>query len=161
MADPMGLDATPEGEREGEGLKTPTYTDLVTEEPERPTDIDGFKSPKPLTEEEEDSVSRSDLKEAMHRLLPRFVNKRIDELLQPAMVSRIFPDNYIDKHFLITASLIEEHDPTDDVDVLGIISKVQDGLSIGYEGRGRIDILEIAGVAHEEEMEKISKELGL
>jgi hypothetical protein len=161
----MGLGEVPEdkgeGKGEADGTKIPTYQDLVTEEPLRNTDIDGVKTPKSLGEEEEDTVSRSDLKEAMHKLLPRFRDKRIDDLLQSAMVSRIFPDNYIDKHFLITASLIEEQEPDDDIDVLGIISMVQDGLSIGYEGRGRIDILEIAGVAHEEEMEKLSKELGL
>jgi len=137
------------------------YKDLVTEEPMLDVDFNEFKQPKTLSEEEEETAPRSDLKEAMHRLLPKYKNKRIDNLMQSAMVSRIFPDNYIDKLFLITASVIEEQDPEDDVDVVGIISMSQDGLSIGYEGRGRLDILEIAGVAHEEEMEKLSKEFGL
>ncbi len=48
-----------------------------------------------------------------------------------------------------------------DIDFASIVTGNQAATSIGYEGRGRIDILEIAGVAHEEEMEKLSKELGL
>ncbi len=135
------------------------YENLVNEELERDIGDDG--DIKTLTEAEEETEQKTDLQSAMTALLPRYKNKRINELLQSAMVSRIFPDNYIDKHFLITASLIEEYDPTDDIDVVLIISQVQDGLSIGYEGRGRIDILEIAGVAHEEEMDKLTKELGL
>lgn len=139
----------------------PEYADLVTEEPEREVGEDEYPSVRTATEEEEGAPQRSDLKEAMHRLLPRYATRRLNAVLQPAMVSRIFPDNYMDKHFLISAALIEECKPEDDVDVVGIISLVQDALSIGYEGRGRIDILEIAGVAHEEEMEKLSKEFGL
>jgi len=42
-----------------------------------------------------------------------------------------------------------------------IQAMVQDALSIGFEGRGIVDRLEIAGVVHEEEMEKIAKDLGL
>jgi hypothetical protein len=144
-------------------LDTPisTYEELVAEESVREVDYGEIGGQKSLSEAEEETEQKSDLQTAMRALLPIYPNKRINSLLQSAMVSRIFPDNYIDKHFLLTASLIEEHEPEDDVDVVGIISLMQDGLSIGYEGKGRIDILEIAGVAHEEEMEKLSKDLGL
>lgn len=138
-----------------------SYEELVSEEPERDLGLDESGLPKSLSEAEEETEQKTDLQAAMKALMPRYKDKRINELMQSAQVSRIFPDNYIDKHFLITASLIEEYEPTDDIDVVLIISQVQDALSIGYEGRGRIDILEIAGVAHEEEMEKLSKELGL
>lgn len=141
--------------------EVPKYEELVTEESEREVGDDEYSAPRTATEEEEGAPQRSDLKEAMVRLLPRYPTKRLNDVLQPAMVSRIFPDNYIDKHFLLSSALIEECEPEKDVDVVGIISLVQDALSIGYEGRCRIDILEIAGVAHEEEMEKLSKELGL
>ncbi|KKN79350.1 hypothetical protein LCGC14_0341320 [marine sediment metagenome] len=144
-----------------EGQPISTYEQLVTQEGERGDGIEESGAPPSLSEAEDEKEDKSDLQTAMRVLLPTYKNPRINELLKSAMVGRIFPDNFIDKHFLITASLIEEIDPEDDVDVVGIISQVQDGLSIGYEGKGRIDILEIAGVAHEEEMEKLSKELGL
>ena len=128
---------------------------------ERDMALDELESPKTLTEAEEETEHKTDLQAAMKALLPRYKNKRMNELLQPAMVSRIFPDNYLDKNFLIVMSLIEEQEGAEDIDIVGTISTVQNATSIGYEGRGRVDILEIAGVAHEEEMEKLTKELGL
>jgi hypothetical protein len=139
----------------------PKYEEIATEVAERPVNIEDYSAPKSITEEEEETPQKTDIQAILGSLTPKFRNKRINELAQSAMVSRIFPDNYTDKHFLITASLIEECDPHEDIDVVGIISQVQDALSIGFEGRGIVDRLEIAGVAHEQEMEKLSKELGL
>lgn len=75
------------------------------------------------------------------------------------MMSRIFPDNYTDLIFLHAAALMEESDEFPDV--IGILSNVQVAASIVFEGRHIIDLLEIAGVVHQEEMERIGKELGL
>lgn len=150
-------------EDEEEPLEQAEYEFPFINEPERKISLGSVEVSKAEAgSDDEDMVAKTDLQTAMKLLLPHYKNKRIDDILQPAMVSRIFPDNFMDKHFLITAFLIEEFDTKgEDVDVLSIISQVQDGLSVGYEGRGRIDLLEIAGVAHEEEMEKLSKELGL
>ena len=128
---------------------------------ERAIALEEVDSSRTLSESEEETEHKTDLQAAMRALLPRFKNKRMNDLLQPAMVSRIFPDNYLDKNFLIVMSVIEEQEGADDIDIVGIISTVQDATSIGYEGRGRVDILEVAGVAHEEELEKLSKDLGL
>ena len=148
-------------ENEEEKELKPEFEQLVKQEPERDIDLSKYQPPKSVSEEEEETVQKSDLQEAMKRFFPKFVDKRINNLMQPAMVSRIHPENYMDKHFLITASLIEEQSPADDIDVVGIISLVQDGLSIGYEGRGRVEILEAVGASREEELEKLSKDLGL
>ena len=128
---------------------------------ERESGLDDLEVSRTVSEAEEETEHKTDLQAAMGALLPRFKNKRMNDLLQPAMVSRIFPDNYLDKNFLLVMSTIEELEGADDIDIVGIISNVQDATSIGYEGRGRVDILEIAGVAHEEDMEKLTKELGL
>ena len=77
------------------------------------------------------------------------------------MSSRVFPDNFLDLNYLLVMSQIEEHEGDDDIDILAIIALTQVATSIGYEGRGRVEDLEVAGVAHEQEMEKLSKELGL
>jgi hypothetical protein len=145
---------------EQENGRPPTYEELVVEEPERQVDVIALGT-KTLSEEEDDAPHKTDIQAILASLTPKFKNPRINELCQSAMVSRIFPDNYTDKHFLITAAMIEEQSDNPDVDVIGIISQVQDALSIGFEGRGIIDRLEIAGVAHEEELEKLSKDLGL
>lgn len=138
------------------------YGELLVEEPPREVDIEDFESPKTISEEEEETVHKTDIQAILNHLIPKLPNERMRKLLQPALVSRVFPDNYTDKHFLLSAALIEEHEPDDEnLDVVGIISIVQDVLSKAFEGRHIIDLLELAGVAHEEEMEKLSKELGL
>ncbi len=139
-----------------------TYEDLVVEEPEREVDLEDYEAPKSYTETEEDAPQLSDLKAVLRAISPKSKFERVNDLAQPAMVSRIFPDNLLDKNKLIVLSLLEEYEEEDsEVPVIDIISNVQDILSIGYEGRGIVERLEIAGVAHEEEMEKLAKDLGL
>ncbi len=136
------------------------YQELIVEEPEQQLELEdaGAQS---LQEAEEEAPHQSDLQAVLKYLHPKYKDKRLNELLQSAMSSRIFPDNFLDKNYLIVMSLIEEHEGDPDIDVVGLISMVQDGTSIGYEGRGRVEDLEVAGVAHEQEMEALSKELGL
>jgi hypothetical protein len=140
----------------------PDYDDMKSEEPERPVILDDYKpTTKTATEEEEEHEHKTDIQAILGALTPRFKNKRLDELVKSAMVSRIPPDNFTDKHFLLTAALIEEQIYDDNFDPIGIVSQCQDALLIGFEGRGIADRLEIAGVAHEAELDKLSKELGM
>lgn len=147
-------------ERGGAPSAVPSYEDIVTEEPLREVDLVDYV-PKTLSEHEEETVQKTDIQAILRELVPKLPNKRMRDLLQPALVSRVFPDNYMDKHFLLSAALIEECDPEGDVDVVGIISVVQDILSKAYEGRHIADLLELAGAAQEKELEKLSKDLGL
>jgi len=134
------------------------YEDLVTEEPERDVDLKSLEV-KTVTESDEEAPHTTDLKAILNSLTPKYPDERMKNLLQNAPNSRIFPENLIDKNYLAVISLIEEHDPTDDVDVAGIILGTQDILSIGFEGRGIIEKLKLAGIAHEAELEKISRSL--
>ena len=150
----------------GEQEKTPaeepvTYKELLTEEPEREVDLAGYEAPKSLGEESEETEQLSDLQAALKRLHPQYTDKKLNEILQSAMVARIPPDHILDKNFLICMAYIEEHADDPNLDIMAIISGVSDATSIGLEGRDRVEILEVAGVAHEQEMEKITKELGL
>lgn len=138
------------------------YEDLKTEEPEREVDLDELDIPRTVTETEEEHTQKSDIKAILDSISPKSKYQRINDLTQPAMVSRIFPDNMLDKNKLTVLSLLEEYEELDsEVPVIDTIMNVQDILSIGYEGRGIVERLEIAGVAHEEEMEKLAKDLGL
>jgi len=150
-------------DEESGGIDSPIeYEDLVTEEPEREVDFGDYDAPKSVTEVEEEAPQRSDLQAVLHAISPTFKYPRINDIVKSAMVSRIFPDNLLDKNKLIVLSLLEEYDEEDDeVPVIDIIQNVQDALSIGFEGRGIVERLEIAGVAHEEEMEKIARDLGI
>jgi hypothetical protein len=132
----------------------------IIDEPER--EIAEYPAPKSISEEEEETPQRTDLQAVLRTLTPHYPDKILNEKLQPVMVSRIFPDNMLDSCKLTVLSRVWEHDPTkDDIDMFGIILATHGAHSIGYEGRGIVDRLEIAGVAHEQDMEKLSKELGL
>ncbi len=138
-----------------------SYEDLANEEPERDIGLDESDMPKSLAEMEEDTEQKTDIQAILKVLTPKFSSKSLNDVLQPAMVSRIFPDNLLDKMKLLVLRELQLSQPTATIDIISVISNVQDALSIGYEGKGIIDRLEIAGVAHEEEMEKLTKELGL
>ncbi len=141
-----------------------SLTPVEIEEPEQEVELEelGEDEGRSLSEVEEETPHQSDLQSVLKYLHPRYRDKRLNELLQSAMASRVFPDNFWAKHRLLVTTLVEEYaEEGKDVDILGIISETQDALSIGFEGRGRIEDLEVAGVAHEEEMEKLSRDLGL
>lgn len=157
MADDEEQLERPEEEEAGQ----PQYEDLVTEVPERDVDFGELEMPKTLSEAEAEAPQKSDIQAVLRMLTPHFSDTELDEILQPTMVTRIFPDNLLDKHKLIVLRELQRREPTDRVDLIKIISLSQDALGIGYEGRGIGDRLEAAGVVHEEEMEKLSKEFGL
>lgn len=136
------------------------YEDLVTEEPEQEIDIDEYDVPKTVSETEEESPQSSDIKVILKSLTPKSKFPRVNDITQPAMVSRIFPDNFLDKMKISTFALIEEYNEGEDVPVVDIIMGVQDGLSIGFEGKGIVDRMELAGVARDEAIEKLAKDMG-
>ena len=148
-----------EGEEPEEQLPQ-NYEAAVTEEAERPMSLDGLGASASEAEPEEDRIHKTDIQTIVDKLVPRFGDKRRDQLLGPVMMSRIFPDNYTDLIFLHASALMEECE-NGFPDVIGILSNVQVAASIAFEGRHIVDLLEIAGVVHQEEMERIGKELGL
>ena len=151
-----------EEEQLGDGeVEVPKYEDLKTEESERPIDLEEEEISKTLSEQEEETEQISDLKVIAKYLHPQYKDKRLNELLQSAASSRIYTDNLLDKNFLLSMSYIEEHEGEKDIDVVGYISMIQDALSRGIEGRQRIEDLELAGVVHEEEVEKLARDLGM
>lgn len=159
--EPQDNEEIPEAEElNTEDTKT-TYESLVTLEPERPIDLSKFNPPKTIEEEEEDAGTMSDFKAFVRSITPKFANPRLNALMQTAMPSRIFPDNYMDKHFLIAAALMEEDMDKEDYDPIALISQTQDGLSIGYEGRHIVEIMEGYGVTREQDLDKLANTLGL
>lgn len=137
------------------------YEDLVTEEPELEVDFDEYDVPKTVTETEEDSPQTSDIKAILKSLTPKSKYPRVNDFTQPAMVSRIFPDNFLDKMKISTFALMEEYGDGVDIPIVDIIMGIQDGLSIGYEGKGIVDRMELAGVARDEEIEKLARDLNI
>jgi len=135
---------------------------IVLEEQERELGLEDLPNQQTLDEAEQEAPHETDLQTVERHLHPKFKDNRMNEVGQPIMASRVFPDNYLDLNYLLTMYMIEEQaEKSNDVDFLAIVTGNQVVTSIAYEGRGRADDLEVAGVAHEADMEKLSKELGL
>jgi hypothetical protein len=131
----------------------------ITEEQER-TDNESYGG-QSLAEAEETAQNDSDIKTIAKYLHQQYKDPVFNEIMQSAASSRIFADNMKDKNYGIVMSRIMQHEPDEAFDVMALISAVQDGCSRGFEGRQRIEDLELAGVAREEEMEELTKKLGL
>jgi hypothetical protein len=149
-------------EETGEIKQPINYEDLVTEEPEREVSLEDYEAPKSVSEVEEETQQTSDIKAILSSLMPKLKHARLNELAKSTMVSRIFPDNLLDRTKMMALCLLEEYDEYDpNIPVLDIFIGANDINLIGYEGRRIVELLELAGVAHEEEMQKLAKDLGL
>lgn len=142
--------------------KEDIYHKLTTKEPELPVDVPDDETHKPLDQAEAESPNQTDLQATLKRLFPHFKHKYIDSVAQAAMVARIAPDIFLDMHYLTVTSVVEEMEcDGEEIDVQSVINLVYAALSIGLDGKGRIDALELAGSQREtEELEKLSKGLG-
>ena len=159
MGNEEELEILGDEEEEDELTQPLDYGKMLTYESPREASVDAV-APQSLTEAEEETVNKTDLKAILDVLTPKFPDKELNEVLQPAMVSRIPSDNLLDKMKLLVLRELWRREPTENIDIIAVISWVHDALFIGWEGRGIGDRLELAGVMHEEELEKMSKELG-
>ncbi len=146
---------------EEERLQNQEDVPVVLEEPEQEIELEEYGEGQSLSEAEEGTLHLTDLQAVLKNLNPKYPSKRQNDLFLPITSSRVFPDNFLDLNYLLVMSQIEEQEDESDIDILAIITMTQVATSIGYEGRGRVEALEVAGVAHEQEMEKLTKELGL
>lgn len=151
-----------EEQEQKQELPPPTYEQLVTEEPEREVELEEYDTPKTVSDAMAESGNQSDLKAVLQSLTPTSKNERLNEFGKSAMVTRTYPDNVIDKQKCIVLDIIESAEEDDaDVDIMGAIMYAQDVCLIGLQGKGIADRIEIAGAAHEQDMEKLSKDLGI
>ena len=134
------------------------FKDLVIEEPERKIDGESpdIYSGDSLSEKEDAAGTISDFKALLNALDPPIPNVKLRKLLAPSRVSRIFPDNYLDKFALTVALMVLEQDPSSTFDFAAIINGTQDAYSFGYEGRGIGDLLEAYGAVKEQDLKKVS-----
>jgi len=120
------------------------------EEPDRGDEIAEAKidfSVKSASETEGTSPNDSDLQTTYKALLPKLTLTNqdvsdINNLLQWFMVSRIFPDTYLNKKFLTVWSIFERHP---DIDIMDIENYVDSAMSIGYMGKARVEIVIVQG----------------
>lgn len=120
----------------------------IDEEPDRseevgtaPTAINFGQS---ATETEGTSPNDSDLQTTYKALLPKLKQTDINELMQLFMVSRIFPDTYLNKKFLTVMSLKRRHP---EIPIMDLENYVDSAMSIGYMGKARLEIVVVQGRA--------------
>jgi hypothetical protein len=120
----------------------------IDEEPDRseevgnaPTAINFGQS---AAETEGTSPNDSDLQTTYKALLPKLKQPDINELMQLFMVSRIFPDTYLNKKFLTVMSLKRRHP---EIPIMDLENYVDSAMSIGYMGKARLEIVVVQGRA--------------
>ena len=134
------------------------YNELSEVAPERdvelPTDESGNEvGRKSLTEREEESPNKSDVKIATETLFPDTGNKTLN-LIQ---VSEVFPESYRPFQAMLVKDMIRNS--KEDESVVDIIAKVNTAESIAFSREGRFDELAIIGVANRAKSEEANKNM--
>jgi len=124
------------------------YEQLVQEVPIREAETDEPDDTKSLTDTLNEEASPSDMKEALKRLFPSLLSE--DEPIQ-AMIGRIAPDVFLPALRLLTINDVRRTPSGQDIDVVKALWRNYVGLSIGLDGKGRIDMIELYGASKESE----------
>ena len=117
------------------------YDDLSQRAPPRAVAISEKKTLGEATESLEDLT---DMQYALAKMFPKTVDA------SSAMIGRIDPGIFLSALHLVSVNEIMQQDPTKPIDVNRIYMDNYIRLSIGLDGRGRIDIAELLGAAREE-----------
>ncbi len=142
----------------GEVADEQLYGEMATEEPMLGVDDEGGGKGKGVTEAEDDASIHSDLKVAVDKLFPPGLGNNITNAL---MVARVSPDAFVPLMRMMVKQEIARTDPMEEINVPVLMAKYYILLSIPLDGKGRIDILEMAGATKdEEELKKLGKSLG-
>jgi hypothetical protein len=134
--------------KEGKAEVTP----VAIEEEEREIEIDESEiAGDTLTDKLALAPNLSDMQSAMLALLPEGFWSQMFRLYKLMVVSRTSPDSFIPLLRITVKSIIKRSNPRRPVDVGEIVAAVYAILSKGLDGKGIIDILELAGAARESE----------
>jgi hypothetical protein len=130
---------------------------VATEEEEREIEIDESEvGGGTLSDKLALAPNLSDMQSAMVALLPEGFWSRMFRLYKLVVVGRISPDSFIALLRIAVKSIIKRSNPRRPVDVGEIVTAIYAILSKGLDGKGIIDILELAGAAREQsELEKL------
>lgn len=130
------------------------YQEMVTEEPARDVGIDEDEDIRSLEDREDEAPNLSDLQTTLRKLFPS-LGTLIDQAL---MIARISPDMFIPLLRVLVNSYIKKQDPHQPLNVAEIASLYYVLCSIGLDGKGRIDTIELAGSAKEaDDLESLMK----
>ena len=126
------------------------FKEEATEEGSLPVTIADEGIHKSRAESDEES-NISDLKATFNRLYPRFTVQALDKVAKTAAVARIATDVFLDQMYLTVTDTVEmwNEDEDGELDVQEIINLCYWILSIGIDGKGRVDIIQVSANASE------------
>jgi hypothetical protein len=137
----------------------------ITEEGAREVEIEEESvEHKSRSEEEAESPDISDLKSTIRALFPKISNRIIDRVAKVAMIARIAPDVFLDEVYLTVTDVVEMWDESLDgeLDVQEVISLVYFAFSVGIDGKGRVDVIQVSANSTEtRESSSLGSALGL
>ena len=123
----------------------PEYLELS--EQAAPREVELPKGPdqtaKSLTEAMDDATDLTDMQFAMARMFPKDV--KVDDV----MIGRISPEAFLSLLQLKVTNDMMMSDPAKGIDVNDLIITNYIKLTVGLDGKGRIDIAELLGAAKE------------
>jgi len=106
---------------------------------------------KSRSEQEAESPDTSDFKITIRTLFPTFSNAIINRVAKAGMVARIAPEVFLDQMYLTVTDTVQmwNEDEDGELDVQEIINLCYWLLSIGIDGKGRVDIIQVSANATE------------
>lgn len=135
------------------------YNEMAEELPPREVEYSSGGEPQSLDEAEQYHPQLSDMQTADKGLFPDLG----DDVINALMMARVSPEIFVDIIRLNVNAEIERMDETKEINIAKIATKWYTSGSIGLDGKGRIDRLELAGSSKEAdaELEKLSKSMGI
>lgn len=131
------------------------FSEMAAKEPEREVEAvdQGREEVGTLAKRSDYSPNLSDMQAAMGMAFPSDLGNSV---ANKVMVGRISPDAFMALWNMMTKNDIAMSDPTKPIDVPEMMVRNYTLLTIGLDGKGRIDLLEIVGAVREaEELSKL------
>jgi len=118
---------------------------------------------------ESSAPNDSDLQTTLKMMFPTFSNKEINSVALAIMMSRVFPDNFSTKIYLMVCSIVRQHEiynqskPVEDrgqINVIQIMMQIEALCSIGLDGKGRVEAVILHGSSRETAEMETEKRVG-
>jgi len=109
---------------------------------------DGSGRNKSYTAAQEETNKLTDMQATFRHLLPNYSITEINDIAQAIMMARIFPQNFRPLFRKIVVMVMRAN-PDLDPELVQI--QVNSAMTIGYDGRCRVEFVEVAGVLGDEE----------
>ena len=160
----MVMPEFPESEQDKEAEEL--FKGSITEEGAREVEFEEGEPTerKSRSEEEAESPDMSDLKTTIRALFPTISNRIINRVAKVAMIARIAPDVFLDEVYLTVTDVVEMWEEVLDgeLDVQEVISMVYFAFSVGIDGKGRVDVIQVSANSTEtRESSSLGSALGL